>query len=789
MTADELLEQMETTALSVESNEKCIIDPETREIEVPLTYQLLGVESDEKVERIEFQCPRIVGDSIELSELQIRINFRNANQETDQYIVEDVTTDGENITFSWLLSRKATAYKGTVSFIVCAVKISGDSITNEWNTTLAESEVLEGLEVDTPSPSEEQSDVIAQLLQIMKDTSDQAVEAVESAEATAKQAIEDYTDQMKATIPEDYTEMVKKVDMLERTKAPAIYQTVSGESLQIEDSADAPMAGLRVFGKSRQVKTTGAQLIPCPIDEELESYDGFVAAISKDNGIEVTLKTGFNPINSNSDIYFAGGYQANEESNYELQPQIPAGQYHLHIDDETFNRFLFYIVVWRNEASNVLSSGTTQDIDITIQENDKFRIFIRPKTGTTTGTYTINPMLNSGSTALPWEPYTGGKPSPSPDYPQEIEIPGSEGSVGVNVTGANLLNYDEWKKANIVHGTGVYSDNGVTLTADENGDCYTNHLYVNDNVLRIPVAYGETYTASWEHSGSIGNVYLFQNGTTTMPYKIASATAEKLSITINSKDVTFLTLRVGVHNANRTATYKNIMLNVGFEALTFKPYKEPQHLTISTPNGLPGIPVDSGGNYTDSDGQQWICDEVDFKRGKYVQRVKKAVIDSSFSILKDESASRFFINTNSVFGAGERERLIVISNIARTIIPISNGVENQIFQYGDGIYWYGTNSFQDVQSFKDWLDADGNEFYVIGRLATPVETDLSEEELTAYAALRTNFPTTVVTSDSDPITVGIEVEYVADTKTFVENKINELKQLLAGTQSLLVDLT
>lgn len=183
MTADELLEQMETTPLSIESAEKCIIDPETREIEVPLTYQLLGVESDEKVERIEFQCPRIVGDSINLSELQIRINFRNANQETDQYIVEDVTTDGENITFSWSLSRKVTAYKGTVSFIVCAVKISGDSITNEWNTTLAESEVLEGLEVDTPSPSEEQSDVIAQLIELMNDTYDKANEALTSAES------------------------------------------------------------------------------------------------------------------------------------------------------------------------------------------------------------------------------------------------------------------------------------------------------------------------------------------------------------------------------------------------------------------------------------------------------------------------------------------------------------------------------------------------------------------------------------------------------------------------------
>ena len=33
-------------------------------------------------------------------------------------------------------------------------------------------------------------------------------------------------------------------------------------------------------------------------------------------------------------------------------------------------------------------------------------------------------MLNSGSTALPYEPYTGGQPSPSPDYPQPITSAG-----------------------------------------------------------------------------------------------------------------------------------------------------------------------------------------------------------------------------------------------------------------------------------------------------------------------------------------------------------------------------
>ena len=191
MTAEELLAQMESEImpLSVESLDKCVIDPESREIVIPETYQILGVESDEKVERIEFECPKIVGDNIDLSKLQIRINHQNANGDKDQYIVEDVETNGDNIEFSWLLSRKVTMYRGTVNFAVCAVKVSGETIRNEWNTTLATSQVLEGLEVDTPEPTEEQSDVITQLLNIVKQTSESSVQAVKQAEQEAMERL------------------------------------------------------------------------------------------------------------------------------------------------------------------------------------------------------------------------------------------------------------------------------------------------------------------------------------------------------------------------------------------------------------------------------------------------------------------------------------------------------------------------------------------------------------------------------------------------------------------------
>ena len=54
---------------------------------------------------------------------------------------------------------------------------------------------------------------------------------------------------------------------------------------------------------------------------------------------------------------------------------------------------------------------------------------------------------------------------------------------------------------------------------------------------------------------------------------------------------------------------------------------EPQSMTVATPNGLPGIRVTSGGNYTDANGQQWICDEIDFARGVYVRRVRSLILD------------------------------------------------------------------------------------------------------------------------------------------------------------------
>ncbi len=64
---------------------------------------------------------------------------------------------------------------------------------------------------------------------------------------------------------------------------------------------------------------------------------------------------------------------------------------------------------------------------------------------------------------------------------------------------------------------------------------------------------------------------------------------------------------------------------------------ERQTITLQTPNGLPGIPVTSGGNYTDPGGQRWVCDEVDLERGVKVQRVDKATFDSTKTLVEQNA--------------------------------------------------------------------------------------------------------------------------------------------------------
>lgn len=155
-TLDELLNTSNEVAT-------CTVNPDTREIIVPEKYKILGVFSDEKVTKIPFTCPKVVGNNVDLTEYKLYINYQNASGGHNAYLIDDVAVSGDNITFSWLLSRDVTLSSGVVKYSLCAKKLNGDLISNEWNTTIANGVVIQGLEV-TQAIIEENSDIIEAIL-------------------------------------------------------------------------------------------------------------------------------------------------------------------------------------------------------------------------------------------------------------------------------------------------------------------------------------------------------------------------------------------------------------------------------------------------------------------------------------------------------------------------------------------------------------------------------------------------------------------------------------------------
>lgn len=232
--------------------------------------------------------------------------------------------------------------------------------------------------------------------------------------------------------------------------------------------------------------------------------------------------------------------------------------------------------------------------------------------------------------------------------------------------------------------------------------------------------------------------------------------------------VTFDTVEMG------DATFSDIQIEVGSNATDFEAYKDGGSVTVSAPNGLPGIPVASGGNYTDENGQQWICDEVDFGKGVYVQRVGEVVLDGDEAVgieTYDNTYKRIYYKLDNVDLTTAKRTAVLSNRFGLFKGTITYGIA---MVSGSGyLLLYLSESLQDLTSATQWLTENPTTTQYI--LATPIETALSAEELAAYAALHTNYPNTTVYNDGG---AGMEVKYVADTKLYVDKKFAELSAAL-----------
>lgn len=514
-------------------------------------------------------------------------------------------------------------------------------IQKEFNTTLATMTVLEGLEVDNPVIEQEEKDIIAQLLQIVDDKSKEAVQAV-TAEGTKQiKAVQAEAQEIAADREQIKTNKADIADLMQ-TKAGAIINSAKGERIAVGDSAGAFFEGLKLYGKTEQVRTKGYQL-----------FDASKIATKSAGGATVTNNGDGSFTISGSGNLTGNFVNSHVLSNEEAKKLFKAGRVTLK-GDKTYP---FVYMQIKNTAGLIkelktLDVDSERYLDLTSEHinSEGFHVSfgIYGSSGSAIIPGTVKPMVYQDGDGT-WEPFTGGKPSPSMEYKQDPESSGDSGEINVNV--------------------------------------------------------GEENT---------------------------------------------------------------------------------QHLSIQTPNGLPGIKVDSGGNYTDSNGQQWICDEMDFGRGKYVQRVRQFPLNicnphyhesySSDSYYCFDLLNPNINDTKNIYKRAVLCNAFVAKNGSNMqhINDIEGISTNPETRYSEYIYIRVKASRlpggKDAAQFRKWLI--DNNVQIIEQI-NPIETDIPEETMTAYRKLYTNYPSAVIQNDSG---AGMEVEYVADTKQFILDQIKALVQ-------------
>lgn len=206
----------------------------------------------------------------------------------------------------------------------------------------------------------------------------------------------------------------------------------------------------------------------------------------------------------------------------------------------------------------------------------------------------------------------------------------------------------------------------------------------------------------------------------------------------------------------------------------------PQTLNVTIPEqGFYGIPVSEGGNYTDTDGQQWICDEFDYKRGKYIQRVRKVILNGSES----ERWYRYRVSENKNFVTLYRE--FEGTKIGQEMSICNMFINKWGAPWDTGGIWvyadHGTlpNKYFNVPkttltTLEEWKTLlSTHPLEVLYTLATPVEYDLTSEQVEQFKKLKSYYGTTYIDNDAVPA-CNMQAELVLDTKLYIDSKFTTL---------------
>lgn len=597
-----------------------------------------------------------------------------------------------------------------------------------------------------------------QAVQSVENVKSSATEAVEAAKTTAVQAVQaegtkqtgnvtaEGTKQVKAvqdkgaevlqSIPEDFTTQMetklnKQQGIENKGKALvigedglvvpgevqsgggdgiAIINTMSGESpLVIPDSAERPLERLELGGKTEQVTTSGKNLA--------NPSEFVVGTLAGDTGNIINLKQ-----------YITTGYI----------PVIPGKRY----STSCGNKFSAYTIIAYDKEKAKINSQLNMSSEM--PESAAYIRLTYKKIDMTNVTESDMEelkkvcMVNEGSTVLPYEPYTGGKPSPSQEYQQEIKNSGKwneetrKYEVNVKVVGKNLFDVNYFTKNENYQN----KDGDATYWKIAKMKVKPNTSYMLSKSKSVTV--NGAINSAISYAGALG----FNNN------------VNSVKVTTNDTGILYIMFFYRNEDVNILKEL-DIQVELGETLTEYEPYKE-QTLTLALDQPLRGI-----GEMKDELSESGI-----------LRRVKSIALNGSEKWYKHENSA--FVTMNCY---GLKIDDLEVKNYSLSTLcnffkwaRFPQDIESQTAHGGYIYITVPKETYPDLESFKGWLAK--NTPVLEYQLKEPVLEELSEEDKASIRALKNYYPTTVITVDGGELDPDIKVTYVADTKLYIDNKVS-----------------
>ncbi len=570
-----------------------------------------------------------------------------------------------------------------------------------------------------------------------------AEESAKKAEA-AKEEIQESADQIQKN--------TEDIAGLEETVSTAgISVTEAGTGIVVPECTGGKLHGLKMYGKSEQVQYSGKNLfnVSDTTNNILVKNGIKINEVDQQNGI---IKAEFSlpyqqlgvMINSSANTTYTLSFKQKNSKNNEIEVRS------YYVKNDVMGDSIKQVVISSEEAS----------FTFTVLNDSYIVVYFRPKGNYSSSDTNVceftNIQLERNASSTDFEPYVGGKPSPSPDYSQEIKY----------VENPNLMIHTKniVKDVYVIETTTQYSS-ALLIDADIQGDTEYMLSFIAPEGLRV---YVNENLCSYKLIKGTGKIQ-------SVPIKTIKTISKDNVNQFNTNRQKWMLLKIDKDNTVKSK-FDKIQLEKGNVATTYESYG---CKILMLPYQLNAIPVSSDGNYTDEEGQQWVCDEIDFERGMYIQRVGTKVGIDGFqetNSANSDMSLRIVCNMNDI----EKVKFTpIICNKLRwekkssytddgTYISTSETALGRVCVRVEGI--------KTMEEYQEIL-ADMQYFYI---LATPIETPLTVEEINAYKSLYTYDGTTIIDNDAG---CYMEATVPQDTKYYIDSKIAELSAAIVASAS------